>query len=428
MVVLSLFVLVGCATYQTKVDEPRRIMLSEPDRSVQMLRPLAEAEGRDQLIYVLDYATALQAAGRFDESAKEFIRAEKIADSKDYHSVTQVAGSLLLSEEMVQYKGENFEKLFINAMNALNFLNLGQLDSALVEARRLNQKVVALRAEGKTEFSESPFGFYLSAVLWEADRKVDDAYIAYSNAYKADPSIRLLREDLIRSALRAGRGDELKKWKGQFPEVELRPEWRDRKASELVVVAQTGWGPQKRPRPEAPRFPYLVRVPSRTQAVVLKVWPSETRRPSAEKSESDQAESAQTQAIDAIPLLSVRSERIQSVTDVAIRTLEADYARLVASRVAGVATKAVVADQIRQKDELLGGLAWIAMNLADRADLRQWSTLPSEFHIARVWLKPGTYRVTVHSLLNSGEESEALQSTELVLQPGRKSFLTARTD
>ena len=124
---------VGCATYQGKVSEARRhLEAGHPMLAVQKLEPLAALEGKDQLIYLLDYATAMQVAGDYKGSSKALIQADRLAESKDYISVTKQAASLVLSQEMVQYGGEDFEKLLINAMNAINFALMGDLDSARV--------------------------------------------------------------------------------------------------------------------------------------------------------------------------------------------------------------------------------------------------------------------------------------------------------
>lgn len=368
---------VGCATYQAKVDDARRLLIVDPEQAVEKLKPLADEEGRDQLVYLLDYATALQTAGRYEESVRAFLRAEKLADLKDYHSITNVAGSLALSEEMVQYKGEDFEKVLINNMNALNFLAMGRLDEALVEVRRVNEKLTKLRIDGKKDFNQSPLAFYLGAMIWESDRKFDDAYIAYKKAYDVAPTFKPLREDLIRAAIRAQRPEELEKWKKAFPEVVVRPEWRDRNMGEIVVLYLHGWGPRKQPRPESPRFPKLVSVTYDRPILGVSVSTGTT-------------ESGKLEAY-------ASGSEIYSIDEVAIKALEGDYGRLVGSRIAGVAAKAVLADQLRQKDNVVGQLAWIAMNLADRADLRQWSTLPSAFQVARIPLKAGTYQIQLQS-------------------------------
>lgn len=391
----------GCATYQSKVEAARRALASEdPSKATALLEPMAKQEGKDQLVYLLDYATALQRAGRYQESAKAFGLAEQIADLQDYHSLSKVTSSLLLSEEMIQYKGDDYEKVLINAMNAVNYLEMNQLDEALVEVRRLNTKLYKYKYEGKRDYEQNPFAFYLSAIIWEADHKWDDAYIAYKQAHDVIPDYPLLREDLIRSALRAQRAEDLAKWRKQFPEVKIRPEWTNRDMGEIILIYQQGWGPRKFPRPESPRFPKLFPVTSNTWYAHL--------------------------LIDGV--VAAKTSLVFSVEDMAIKTLDDDYARLVASRVGGVVAKAAVADQIGQKNAAFGQLAWIAMNVADRADLRQWSTLPKTFQIARVFVAPGFYKVSAVGLSQGHEEtSERMSEREIEVRPGRKTFLSWRS-
>lgn len=395
------FVIAGCASYQSKVTVARdALKRGQSAQAAKELEPLAIQEGKDQLVYMLDYATALQLAGRYKDSARVFGRAERIADIQDYHSISNVASSLVLSEEMIQYKGDDFEKIMINAMNSINYLEQGDLDEALVEVRKLNNKLYKYKYEAKRDYEQNPFAYYLSAIIWEADRKYDDAYIAYKNTYDLVPDYAPLKTDLIRAAIRAQRSEDVEMWRKRFPEVVIDPAWKDRTMGEIVLVYQQGWGPRKAPRPEAPRFPHLVPVSSYIRSAKLQV----------EGAGEKQAES------------------IFSVQSVAIKTLNDDYARLVASRVAGIATKAVVADQIRQKDKLLGAVAWIALNVADRADLRQWSTLPQTLQIARMPVKAGKYKVRVQGLDGGGGiAGEASEEREIEVRPGQKRFLTWRS-
>ena len=132
-------------------------------------------------------------AGKLKESNQVFMQADRLAELIDYQSVSRIAGSLAFNEEMVQYKGDTFEKIFINAYLAMNFLQMGQLDDALVEARRINEKYLKYRADEKQAFELNSFSKYLSAVIWEASRSYDDAYIAYAEAYKIDPTISTIR-------------------------------------------------------------------------------------------------------------------------------------------------------------------------------------------------------------------------------------------
>lgn len=390
----------GCATYQSKVDESRQALVQRDyEKALAGLKTLAETENGDQLVYLLDYGVALQIAGKIKESNQVFMKADRLAENVDYHSISRVAGSLALNEEMVQYKGDTFERIFINAYLAMNFLELGQLDSALVEARRINQKYLKYRADEKKKFELNSFSKYLSAVVWEASRNYDDAYIAYEEAYKIDSSISTIREDLIRSAKLARRTDAYKSWKNQFPEVEEKSSWYDRDQGELVVIYQQGWGPRKVAGRNTHRFPELRAVPSTTQQLRLTIL----ERPHL-------------------------SREVYDVQQAAIETLKDDQGLLLAKRVAGIATKAVLSDQIRQQNELLGNLAWIAMNVADRADVRQWSMLPQSIHTIRVMLPAGKYRFKLEGLSSSGSlTGENKEGQEIEIKAGQKKFVVWRS-
>jgi len=173
----------SCATYQNKVHDSRLLLeQGQYEQAIEKLKPLAEKADGDQLVYLLDYATALQMSGRYDESNRAFLKADQLSEALDYHSVTRITGAALTGEEAVQYKGDTFERTFINAFLALNFLQMGKLDDALVEARRINEKYLKLRGEDKKSYELNPFAKYLSALIWEADQKWDDAYIAYQRS------------------------------------------------------------------------------------------------------------------------------------------------------------------------------------------------------------------------------------------------------
>ena len=76
----------------------------------------------------------------------------------------------------------------------------------------------------------------------------------------------------------------------------------------------------------------------------------------------------------------------------------------------------------------MGAVAWIAMNVADQADLRQWSTLPESLQIARMPVKPGKYKVKALGLNGAGyQTSEQMPEREVEVKPGRKAFINWRS-
>ncbi|MEK6772576.1 MAG: hypothetical protein AABY64_01435 [Bdellovibrionota bacterium] len=391
----------SCATYQGKVDKSRQfIQAGQTDLAIAELKTLADKADGDKLVYLLDYGTALQMGGQYKESNQVFLQADKLSEQLDFHSASRVAGSLLLSEEMVQYKGDTFEKIFINAYLAMNYLELNMLDDALVESRRINEKYLKLRAEEKKVFELNPFSKYLSALIWEADQKWDDAAIAYAEAYKLDPLITPIREDLIRSAKKARRMDEYESWKKKFPEVKEKPEWYDKSSGELVILVQQGWGPRKNFNPIDFRWPILKPVYSSTQKVHM--------------------------TLEGVG--NFESQFVYNTEGAAIKTLQEDALSLAGRRIAGIVAKDLAAQEVRKKNEALGAIAWVVMRVSDRADLRQWSTLPQTIQIMRVFLKAGDYKLSLQGLTSAGQATaDVLGNRAITIKAGRKTFVNWRT-
>ncbi len=404
--VFILFI-IGCATYQHKVNAARDLIESHQyNESLKLLEPLAKTPSDDQLIYLLDYAVAAQLADNTKESTDAFLKADKLSEELDYHSVSRVGGSLVLSEEMVQYKGDSFEKMFINAYLAMNFLSEHKFDEAMVEVRRINEKYQKNRLDQKKSFEQNFFSKFLSALIWESQGKYDDAYIDYEICYTIDPNSPALPTALIRSSKLARRPEAYKKWKNLFPSVVENPDWYNSKKGELLIIYQQGWGPRKTPDPLEPRFPILRPQPSRTQ--FSKLFLQKNDQPST-------------------PLIQAESQLIYDVESVAIHTLRDDALALMGRRMGGLATKAIVADQIRQKNKDLGELTWILLNIADRADLRQWSTLPQTLQVIRVPLDAGKYHYMLQGLDFYKEPTGEKKEGEIQIRKGEKSFLIWRS-
>ncbi len=397
----------GCATYQTRVTQARDLIAQGRfTEAAHDLKKLAETEGGDQLVYLLDYAVALHLAGDLEASNQALLQAERIAQIQDYHSLSRISGSLLLSEEMVQYKGEDYEKILIHVFLALNFLLLGDLDAAQVETRKINQMLHLYRTEAGRNYRDYPFAYYVSGMIWEATGNYDSAHIDYKRAYELAPQLMFLREDLLRVAVLGRRTEDLRHWQEQYPGLEIKPYWRSSDYGELVFIFQQGWGPRKRPNSQEPRLPEFRPVLSRTSSAHLKI-------------QGNGLEGMTTAA---------RAERILDVNGVAMEALNEVYGALLAKRIAGIGVKAVVAEQVRQKNEALGLLAWLGMNLMDRADLRHWSTLPESLQLHRVFLPVGEYQIAAEGLTSVGLPSgESFKFESVKILPRSRTFLSWRS-
>ncbi len=399
---IVLFLLAGCSTFnRASYQVQSHILNGNYEKAIEVVKPLAETPGDDQLIYLLDYGLLLQLKGDYRESNKVFLKAEATSEIKDYTSISRSAGAIIFNEGMIQYKGDDYEKVLINVYLAINFLMLKEYDSALVEARKINEKLTRYRDEAKKDYGQNGFARVLSAMLWEQDRKWDDAYIDYKFAYEADPNIRGIEKYLVESARRAQRMSEYRKWKKLFPHIQMDSDWGFGKSGELVIIFQSGRGPVKRPNPNFRRIPELVPRENLIDNAKVTVENLKTAK-------------------------SIVGETgvVFDLESTAINSLKSHYAGLIAKRVAGMVAKKKIAGRVAKENEVLGLLTFVGLHLSDQTDLRQWMTLPQNFQLYRAKLAPGKYRIKVEA--QGASESQSRVFEEVEVKKGRKAFLNWR--
>jgi len=397
----------GCAS-DKYLQNPGHAALAKRDwgKAAAAFDKDANVPGANQLLFMLDQGTALFAAGRYKEAIAIFLRAEKLAEIKDYTSISEEVGTLLTSDNVRGYKGEDFEKVLINVYLALAFAAQGEIEGAQVEARKINLLLYRMIHEGKRNYEESPFARYLSGMLWESSGNWNDAYIDYKKTWELDPKFPDIGDDLISSAKKMRFTDEEKDWKKKFPEAKIRglnepsPVRGVSNEAELVVFFEKGLSPVKVPRGEDSSLPRYVSRYSNAVSARLKVNGSPYE--------------------NFVPVL--------DVTALSTRYLEDRIGRMMAAKVAGLAVKGALAYGIAKatKSDDAGILAFVALAMSDRADLRCWRSLPGEIRMARLPLRAGTYDVTVEILGWSGEVIGTQNYPKLELKPGKKQFLIAR--
>lgn len=398
--ILSGVLFSSCATHQSRLAPAKKHLLSgECDSAIKILEDLSLQSNDNHLLYLMEYGSALQVCKDYKKSNQVFLEADKVSEQMDYTSVSRVTGATLLNEEMIQYKGDTFEKLFINIFAALNFIELSEFDEAMVEVRRINEKYNKFSAEEKHSFELNSFAQYLAGLIWEADYKYDDACIAFKAAFKLDPSYRNNGLDLLTACYRAKRFQEYKQLASEFKPTEQELKFIKRNSNnEKIIVYLQGLGPRKVPRPDAPLYPYLVPSYNITRKILISY-----------------------QDEDDVPLTKI-SQPVYSVEKAAIATQEADYSALGARRLGARVAKEVMADQIRQKNKTLGDVAWLVMVASERADLRNWSLLPESIQVIRFNpLKNSKVKIT--GLNEYDTESEVLADIDLSAQQGKKIHL-----
>jgi tetratricopeptide (TPR) repeat protein len=134
--------------------------------------------------------------------------------------------------------------------------------------------------------------------------------------------------------------------------------------------------------------------------------------------------------------VAVRTVLVEDVTAIARSTLAAALPSIQAKAIVRAMVKFLIARVAEQEAKKRLGDGWGALaGIAARvtaaatevADTRAWTTLPSQFRLARIPLRPGVHAVRIHYLDAAGNlaADELLEGVEI--RPGRRTYLHVRT-
>jgi hypothetical protein len=373
------------------------------DRAIEHLSQKIEKEGesRDELLYLLDLGITQNTAGKYQESIKTFAKAEKIAEIKDYTSLSQEVASVLSNENTKNYKGEDFEKILINVYQLINYACLGENSEALVEARKIDRLLHMMITDGQRKYKQNAFARYISGILHEGSREWNDAYIDYKKVAELEPGFTLIATDLYRSAIKMNARDYaqevIKKYNLTKEQQELAI--KNQRYPEIVVLYQNGISPVKEPNPDYASVP---RFKSRHNPVQFSdVW------------------------LDGVSV--GKTQTLMNVEAVAMENMNEKYGGMIAKRLASTVVKNVAAEVIRKKNETLGQIAYALAWLSEQADLRSWNLLPKDLQVIRIPVQ--NYRKnTLHTIelkLSNGETLPA--KTVQISHPEDQVFVTFRS-
>lgn len=143
---LAAAALTGCQTYEQKTSDSKNLWKSGnyAAAATDFTQKADKAKaGKDGLVYKLEQATALRAAGKIPESIEAFQQADDLInayDEKAKTSVTSETGAILSNQANLPYTGRDYDKVMVNTYKALNYLQLGQSDKARPELIRTYQR------------------------------------------------------------------------------------------------------------------------------------------------------------------------------------------------------------------------------------------------------------------------------------------------
>jgi hypothetical protein len=171
----------------------------------------------DAILLYLDRGILAHYAGRYEDSAADLEAAEDLIAEAYTTSVSQGVASYILNDNTRDYAGEDYEDLYVNIFAALDYYHQGNVQGALVEIRKLTEKLDFLAvkyaedaekveeyaqsqvqgvkmpaAPAVSNFFNSALARYLSAIFYRGIGSRDDAridFVKLTEAWLAAPAV-----------------------------------------------------------------------------------------------------------------------------------------------------------------------------------------------------------------------------------------------
>ena len=349
---------------------------------------------RNEILFFLDRGMVRHYAGLWAGSVSDLSMGEALIESAFSKSITQEIGSYILNDNVKEYPGEDYEDLYINVFNALNFYFLDDTEAALVEVRRVNEKLRFLagkyeKAVDKVVSSDSKLGDFRYAV--EASRFSNSALARYLSllfyrSYGYSDNARIDLGELYRAYDLAPDVYNHRPPSHLYYELSV-PAGKAR----LNVIGFTGLSPVK--EEVSYRIPLPLPFPNNSARLSL---PHMIDRPSD---------------ITHVEIVTNRGQRfylelIEDLGRVSRETFKSRYglivlktaARAIAKSVTSAGAAAVVSKESGNNvlGSFIGLIGRISADLSENADIRVSRYFPGRAYVGGINLDPGVYTLRVN--------------------------------
>ena len=373
----------GCAS--GKLNTARQAFYNGgPTRAAGVLSEEDEVSGRNELLYLMEKGAILHHAGDFAGSTKVLLRATALMREQDIISAGQQTASLVTTEWLTDYKGEYAERLLVHTYLMMNFLLMGDHESALVEAKQALEVYDA--------FPDACNGDYFTRALiahcFEALGELNGAYIEYKKLAELMGDPTPVAQRLCNLAARLGFDDEVARFSQYLPPS--APEKGTDKIGEAIVFYSQGRSPVKIPHDIV--LPPSIRFSFATYENRSGYLPPPAVGPRAGSGSG--------------------AVITTDVGDVLRSSLKERLAQIIVKETARVAAKEAISHNIDNDGvELLVRVIFFLMEVPDT---RSWQTLPAYFSLIRIPVSdpdrsiriPGTsHTITLPEMDQSGSDT-----------------------
>ena len=379
---------------------------------------------KDTLLYELDRGTLLHDAQEPVQSDALFARAQQHITDSYTKSVSASVSRLAINDLTTPYYAANYETALTFFYRAMNFLQQNDISSAAVEARKAVFFLDHLRADKKSGYNDDPFVQYMASLIFESSGELSDARIARINAQNA-----------------------YRKRGWAVPQFSVPSDWKN--YGEVIILHYVGHIPLKKSQtvqvawhkalafasapvenagPVSPEVANALHAGLTGSAITISYPVLETQPYYVESSivEANGQRFPMQKMTDTAQLL--KQDLEEKLPAIWFRTAT----RAVLRRMAAVKTRHAVDGS--QNGKNFGSAGWLAEMavgmfgaVAEKADTRQWFTLPAQIYMTRAFVPPGTQNIKLLLKDKNGNIIGAHTFENVTVPKGGRIFLHHRT-
>jgi hypothetical protein len=407
-----------------------------------------EKQNLNRLLFYLNKGTVLWMQGDYANSKKYFAKADLFVE--DYNKkIGDAVLTMLVNSKLTTYGGENFEQILLHYYGAMNYLALGNTDEALVEGKRMLEKMQKItdKYQFKNKYKRDAFAHHLLGIIYEMKGEYNDAYIAYKNAYevyKDDYLVQLnmpiplqLKKDLLRMALAVGFYDDVRNYEAEFS-LKAQPILPNK--GDLIFFWNNGLGPIK------DQNSINIMIVPQGNGVVQFVNPelgisipfqTENKDQQSDLLDMKFIRLALPKYVSRLPYYDQANlvinqqtypfEMVENINAIAYKSLQDRMGRELAMGLVRVAMKQLAVHKAsKNKDQQgLAAAAMIYGAVSEQADTRNWQLLPYSINYSRTSLDTGEQVVQFEAYRQSTKG--AAKEYKIHVKPGRTQLLTIHT-
>jgi hypothetical protein len=382
----------------------------------------------NRLLFLLNQGAIHHYAQDYRQSNDYFLKAHTLSESLYTQNIAkEVAG--VVTDNVRDYDGEDYEKILVNFFLLLNYVQLDQLDDALVEARQIDAKLQFLTQtyQAKNKYDNDALARYLSGIIYEMDHDDNNAFIAYVKTYEAYKDYarmfpfdcpETIKDDILRLSFKLGFHEQYESFKHEFGR-DTNTTMPSLATSQIVVLCMTGLGPYKRDARTSVThidekgvthtfsvgIPELIQRPSQVRHVSVRCASLASEWTNTPCLIQDVYKIAKKNLSDKMPMIQLKA-----------------WSRALAASIASEKAKRDISDILPSLLSLFSSLIDAATTSITSTDIRCWRTLPQTVYLSRIPVHAGTYTLTVdfqdengNAIGKSTPKSIEIQNNEIKL-------------